>query len=112
MEKNINRGFTDQSLFEIGPIFTGKKPGDQITVVCGIKKQLSNEESDKRINSLDVFEIKKDLIQTLVELGINKNEILIDDKKSTIDSWNAKGGTAIFYQNADQVINDLQKLGL
>tara|TARA_B100001758_G_C18296568_1_gene549961 strand:+ start:33 stop:746 length:714 start_codon:yes stop_codon:yes gene_type:complete len=80
MEKNINRGFTDQSLFEIGPIFTGKKPGDQITVVCGIKKQLSNEESDKRINSLDVFEIKKDLIQTLVELGINKNEILIDDK--------------------------------
>ena len=80
MEKNINRGFTDQSLFEIGPVFTGKNPGDQITVVCGIKKQLSNEESHKRINNLDVFEIKKDLIQTLVELGINKNEILIDDK--------------------------------
>ena len=38
MEKNINRGFTDQSLFEIGPVFTGKNPGDQITVVCGIKK--------------------------------------------------------------------------
>ena len=33
-------------------------------------------------------------------------------KKSTIDSWDAKGGTAIFYQNADQVINDLKKLGL
>ena len=80
MEKNINRGFTDQSLFGIGPVFTGKNPGDQITVVCGIKKQLSNEESHKRINNLDVFEIKKDLIQTLVELGINKNEILIDDK--------------------------------
>ena len=41
MEKNINRGFGDQSLFEIGPVFTSKKPGDQITVVCGIKKQLS-----------------------------------------------------------------------
>jgi len=29
---------------------------------------------------LDVFEIKKDTVQTLVELGINKNEILIEDK--------------------------------
>ena len=39
MEKNINRGFADQSLFEIGPVFTGKKPGDQITVICGVKKK-------------------------------------------------------------------------
>ena len=38
MEKNLNRGFADQSLFEIGPVFTSKKPGDQITVVCGVKK--------------------------------------------------------------------------
>ena len=38
MEKNLNRGFTDQSLFEIGPVFTSKKPGDQITVICGVKK--------------------------------------------------------------------------
>ena len=30
MEKNLNRGFNDQSLFEIGPVFTSKKPGDQI----------------------------------------------------------------------------------
>ena len=39
-------------------------------------------------------------------------DILIDDKGSTIDNWNAAGGTGIFYQNADQVINDLKKLGL
>ena len=47
MEKNIKQRFYDQSLFEIGPVFTGKKPGDQITVLCAIKKQLSNEESIK-----------------------------------------------------------------
>ena len=39
MEKNLNRGFGDQSLFEIGPAFTGKKPGQQITIICGIKRQ-------------------------------------------------------------------------
>ena len=48
--------------------------------MCGIKKQLYDEENYKRINNLDVFEIKKDLIQTLVELGIDKDEILVDDK--------------------------------
>ena len=47
-----------------------------------------------------------------VKPDLTKFDILIDDKKSTIDRWDAKGGTAIFYQNADQVINDLKKLGL
>ena len=80
MEKNLNRGFKDQSLFEIGPVFTGNKPGDQVTVVCGIKKQVFDEESHSRDYNLDVFEIKKDLIQTLVELGVDKNEMLVEDK--------------------------------
>ena len=36
--------------------------------------------SHKGENNLDVFDIKKDLVQTLVELGLDKDEILIDDK--------------------------------
>ncbi|MDA8686638.1 hypothetical protein N9L94_06455 [Robiginitalea sp.] len=47
-----------------------------------------------------------------VKPNLTKFDILIDDKGSTIDNWNAAGGTGIFYQNADQVINDLKKLGL
>ena len=80
MEKNLHRGFGDQSLFEIGPVFTGSKPGDQITVICGIKKQLYDEQDYKKVDHLDIFEIKKDVIQTLVELGIDKDEILVEDK--------------------------------
>jgi len=70
LKKNIDRGFENQSLFEIGPSFTGKKPGEQITVICGIRKD----------HILDVYGIKKDLVQTLVELGIDKNETSIDTK--------------------------------
>ena len=77
MEKNSKRGFGDQSLFEIGPVFTGKKPGEQITVVCGLKRQSG---SDKQQGEIDVFEIKKDFIQTLMELGINKDEFKIEAK--------------------------------
>ena len=80
MEKNLKRGFIDQSLFEIGPIFTGKKPGDQKTVICGIKKEQKNVEKNLNDKDLDVFDIKKDLIQTLVELGIEKHEITVKEK--------------------------------
>jgi len=47
-----------------------------------------------------------------VKPNLTKFDILIDDKGSTIDRWDAAGGTAILYQNANQVINDLKKLGL
>ncbi len=70
LKKNIDRGFDNQSLFEIGPSFHGKKPGEQITVVCGIRKE----------NNLDIYDIKKDIVQTLVELDVNKNETTIDIK--------------------------------
>ena len=70
LKKNIDRGFDNQSLFEIGPSFIGKKPGQQITIICGLKKE----------DQLDVFDIKKDVVQTLVELGIDKDETSIDVK--------------------------------
>ena len=36
MKKNLDRGFKDLSIFEIGPIFKGHNPGEQSTVVCGL----------------------------------------------------------------------------
>ena len=38
------------------------------------------------------------------------NHILVDDKPSTIDEWNAAGGIGILYQSAEQVIKDLQNV--
>ena len=37
LNKNLARGFKDLSLFEIGPTFYGEKPGEQQTVVGGLK---------------------------------------------------------------------------
>jgi len=37
LKKNLDRGFKDVSLFEIGPIFKGKQPGQQLTVIGAIK---------------------------------------------------------------------------
>ena len=80
LEKNLNRGFGDQALFEIGPTFTGKKPGQQITVVCGIKKQFIDEDNNLKKNDLvDVFHIKKDLVQSLTELEIRKEDFKVEE---------------------------------
>ena len=40
------------------------------------------------------------------------DSILIDDRKDTIDAWNAAGGIGIFHTSADNTIKQLQDLGL
>ncbi len=81
INKNLDRGFKDLSIFEIGPIFTGSNPGEQSTVVCGLsagkKSRLSWIEKERNI---DVFDIKRDVVQTLIEVGYNSNKFLIDNE--------------------------------
>ncbi len=80
MSKNLDRGFKDLSIFEIGPVFTGSKPGEQITVVCGLsagkKSRLSWIEKERNV---DVFDVKRDVVQTLVEAGYNSDKFFIDN---------------------------------
>ena len=115
MEKNLNRGFTDQSLFEIGPVFTGKKPGDQITVICGIRKKQYDDQNNFGEKNINVFDIKKDLIQSLIELGLERDEMLIEDISpsyyhpgisGTISSKNEKILLAYFGQIHPKIINE------
>ena len=35
MSKNLDRGFKDLSIFEIGPV-AGSNPGEQNIIVCGL----------------------------------------------------------------------------
>jgi phenylalanyl-tRNA synthetase beta chain len=81
LNKNLDRGFKDISLFEIGPIFLGSQPGQQETVVCGLRagkiSRLNWLEKDRLV---DAFDVKQDVIKTLVEAGFNQNKLHIDDK--------------------------------
>jgi phenylalanyl-tRNA synthetase beta chain len=81
ISKNLDRGFKDLSLFEIGPIFKGSNPGEQSTVVCGLSAGKRNRLSwiDKE-RDIDVFDVKRDVIQTLVEAGYNSDQFFIDSK--------------------------------
>ena len=105
LKKNIDRGFENQSLFEIGPLFIGKKPGQQITIICGVRKE----------DQLNIYDIKKDVVQTLVELGIDKNETRISietpsyyhpGRSGSIMTKNDKKLLAYFGQIHPKIINN------
>ena len=80
-KKNLDRGFKDISLFEIGPVFLGNNPGEQLTVIGGLKSgKISRLNWNEKDRIVDVFDAKRDAIQTIIEVGFNRNKIFIDDK--------------------------------
>ena len=81
LKKNIDRGFRDISLFEIGPTFYGKEPGEQLTVIGALRsgKAIRSNWLEKDRN-IDVYDSKRDLVQTLVEAGFNKEKLYFVDQ--------------------------------
>jgi phenylalanyl-tRNA synthetase beta chain len=81
LNKNLGRGFKDLSIFEIGPIFTGSEPGEQQTVVSGLRTgKLSRQSWAEQGRLVDIFDVKRDVVQSLVEAGYNKDKFYIDDE--------------------------------
>ena len=80
LKKNQDRGYEDLSIFEIGPTFFGKNPGEQQVVIGGLKSGKVNKKSwlDKERN-IDIFDIKSDAIKTLTELGIDQKDLFVSD---------------------------------
>jgi phenylalanyl-tRNA synthetase beta chain len=103
MNKNLDRGFKDLSIFEIGPIFTGSNPGEQNTVVCGLsagkKSRLSWIEKERNV---DLFDVKRDVVKTLVEAGYNSDKFFIDSE--TPNYYHpGKSGRLFLNRGKDQV---------
>ena len=103
LSKNLDRGFKDLSIFEIGPIFTGPNPGEQNTVVCGLsagkKSRLSWIEKERDV---DVFDVKRDVVQTLVEVGYNSDKFFVDS--NTPNYYHpGKSGRLFLNKGKDQV---------
>ena len=58
-------------LFEIGPVFFEKNPGEQQIVVGALKSGKINRKSwIEKERNVDVFDIKSDVVKTLIELGV------------------------------------------
>ena len=80
LKKNQDRGHEDLSIFEIGPTFFGKNPGEQQIVVGGLKSgKVDSKSWLNKERNIDVFDIKSDVIKTLEELGVEQKDIFVSD---------------------------------
>ncbi|MFL2894336.1 MAG: phenylalanine--tRNA ligase subunit beta [Candidatus Pelagibacter sp.] len=104
LKNNLDRGFKDISLFEIGPIFTGYKPGDQEIVIAALRSgKLSRLNWLEKERTVDLFDAKKDVIQSLSEAGFDQSKLFIDDK--TPDYFHpGKSGAIYLNKNEDKPV--------
>ncbi len=101
LKKNLDRGFKDISLFEIGPIFKSNKPGDQLTVIGAIKSgKISRLNWNDENRSVDVFDAKKDSIQTLIEAGYDRGNLFVREKSP---SYYHPGKSGSIYLDKDDI---------
>ncbi|MDB9699444.1 phenylalanine--tRNA ligase subunit beta [Candidatus Pelagibacter sp.] len=104
INKNLGRGFKDLSIFEIGPTFSGSKPGEQQTVVSGLRTgKLSRQSWVEQERLVDIFDIKRDVIQSLVEAGYNKDKFYIDDETPSY-YHPGKSGRIFLNQGKEKVV--------
>ena len=79
LNKNLGRGFKDLSIFEIGPTFFGEKPGEQQTIIGGLKSgKYSRQNWLEKERLVDVFDVKSDVIQSLIEAGYDRDKLYFD----------------------------------
>ncbi len=80
LKKNHDRGYQDIALFEVGPVFFGKKPGEQKTVIGGVKSgQLNKRSWSEKTRNVDIFDIKTDVFKILYDMGLKDDDLFVCD---------------------------------
>src|SRR5712672_471451 len=73
-QKNADRGFPDVALFEVGQVFRGDQPQDQLTAASGVRRALAKASGIGRHWSdgarvVDAFDVKADALAVLAAAG-------------------------------------------
>jgi phenylalanyl-tRNA synthetase beta chain len=73
-QRNADRGHADVALFEVGQIFTGDKPEDQLTAASGLRRALAKPSGSGRhwsnkAEPVDAFDAKADVFAALAAAG-------------------------------------------
>jgi phenylalanyl-tRNA synthetase beta chain len=73
-QKNADRGFPDAALFEVGQVFRGDAPTDQITAAAGVRRALAKPSGigrhwTRRDGEVDAYDAKADALAVLIAAG-------------------------------------------
>jgi phenylalanyl-tRNA synthetase beta chain len=81
-QKNADRGFPDLGLFEVGQIFRGDRPEDQLTAAAAIRRALAKPSGigrhwSKRDGEADAFDAKADAVAVLTAAGASPQALQV-----------------------------------
>ncbi len=73
-QRNADRGFPDSALFEVGQIFRGDQPADQLTAAAGLRRALAKPSGigrqwSAKSGGVDAFDAKADVLAALIAAG-------------------------------------------
>ena len=73
-QKNADRGFPDAALFEVGQVFKGDQPSEQLTAAAGVRRRLAKARGIGRhwsvpSSQVDAFDAKGDALAVLAAAG-------------------------------------------
>jgi phenylalanyl-tRNA synthetase beta chain len=72
-QKNADRGFANTALFEVGQIFRGDQPQDQLTAATGVRRALAKSTGIGRhwsgAGPVDAYDVKGDALAVLIAAG-------------------------------------------
>ena len=75
-QRNLNVGIDTLSFFEVGPIFKGDKPDDQISTISGLRLGSKVKRDWKNSSKeFDFYDVKLDVLKTLEAIGANINSL-------------------------------------
>jgi phenylalanyl-tRNA synthetase beta chain len=83
-KQNMDKGYSDLALFEVGQVFTGEKPEEQKWLASGVRSNLAKTTGAGRNwlikeNPADAFDVKADCLATLAALGAPETMLITRD---------------------------------
>jgi phenylalanyl-tRNA synthetase beta chain len=98
VQKNADRGFADVGVFEVGAVFRGDQPQDQLTAAAGVRRALAKPSGfgrhwSKHDGAVDAFDAKTDALTVLIAAGATAQALQI-----------APGGPAWFHPGRSATI--------
>ena len=77
----MDKNYYEPALFEVGPVFYGKKPGQQKILLGALKSgTVSKKNWIEKERPIDVFDVKDDIIKSLLKLGLKEQDLFLSNK--------------------------------
>lgn len=117
--RNQARGFADLALFEIGPVFPGGEPGEQVLVATGLRVgQTAPRNAQGTRRPVDLWDAKRDAEAALAAIGAPVNLMVRRDVpgwfhpgRSALLSLGPKNAVAVFGELHPKVLAALDVKG-